>query len=142
MSMPNLPDMPAAPLWAQALVGLLLIASGLFALLAAWGLARLPDYFQRMHPPSLVTTGAAWCISLATIVYFSALHSRLSLKTWLIIIMLSITVPITTLMLARTALFRRRQLKDPSMPAPLAMQRPPPSPDQPGDAHSKESAPQ
>lgn len=115
----SMPHMPHAPLWAQVIVGLLLIASGLFALLAGWGLMRLPDYFQRMHPPSLVTTGAAWCTSLATIVYFSAWHSRLSLKTWLIVILLSMTVPITTLMLARTALFRRRKLKDPSMPARL-----------------------
>ncbi|MDO4769718.1 MAG: Na+/H+ antiporter subunit G [Brachymonas sp.] len=131
MSMPNLPDIPSAPLWAQALVGILLIASGLFALLAGYGLMRLPDYFQRMHPPSLITTGAAWCTSLAAIVYFSALHSRFSLKTWLVVILLSITVPITTLMLARAALFRRRQSKDPSMPAPLATQRHEPAPEQP-----------
>lgn len=130
----TMPHMPSAPLWAQALVGILLIASGLFALLAGYGLMRLPDYFQRMHPPSLITTGAAWCTSLAAIVYFSALHSRLSLKTWLVVILLSITVPITTLMLARAALFRCRQSKDPSMPAPLATQRHEQTPEQSGDS--------
>ena len=111
---------PTAPLWVQAVVAVLLVIGGLFALLAGWGIARLRDYFHRMHPPSLVTTGSAWCTSLATIVYFSALHNHLSLKTWLVVIMLSITVPITTLMLARAALFRRRLQQDPKMPAPLA----------------------
>ncbi|MDO4795221.1 MAG: monovalent cation/H(+) antiporter subunit G [Brachymonas sp.] len=134
MSMPNMPNMPAAPLWAQALVGILLVASGLFALLAGYGLMRLPDCFQRMHPPSLVTTGAAWCTSLAAIVYFSALHSRLSLKTWLIIILLAITVPISTLILARAALFRRSQSQDPTMPAPLATHGQEPTPGPPGNS--------
>ncbi len=114
---------PSAPLWAQGVVAALLILSGLLALLAGWGITRLRDYFQRMHPTALVTTGAAWCITLAAIVYFSTLHNSLSLRTWLVIIMMSITVPITTLIMARTALFRRRQHQDPTMPAPLSGKR-------------------
>ena len=110
---------PSAPLWAQGVVAALLILSGLLALLAGWGITRLRDYFQRMHPTALVTTGSAWCITLAAIVYFSTLQNSLSLRTWLVIIMMSMTVPITTLVMARTALFRRRQRQDPAMPAPL-----------------------
>ena len=42
----------------------------------------------------------------------------LSLHVWLIIIVLSITTPVTTLMLARAALFRRRLAGD-ALPPPL-----------------------
>ena len=114
-------EAPSASLWAQWIVAALLILSGLLALLAGWGITRLRDYLQRMHPTALVTTGSVWCSTLAVVVYFSALHDRISLRTWLIIIMMSITVPITTLILARTDLFRRRQRSDPNMPTPLGL---------------------
>ena len=41
---------------------------------------------------------------------------------WLIIIVLSITAPVTTIVLARAALFRRRQAGD-DLPAPLKARR-------------------
>lgn len=96
------------PLWVEALTGLLLIASSLFTLTGAMGLLRLKDFFQRMHPPALASTLGAWCVALASIIYFSALKSGPVIHAWLIPILLSITVPVTTLLLARTALFRKR----------------------------------
>ena len=69
---------------------------------------RLKDFFQRMHPPALASTLGAWCVALASIVYFSALKSTPVLHAWLIPILLAITVPVTTLLLARTSLFRKR----------------------------------
>jgi multicomponent K+:H+ antiporter subunit G len=95
--------------WVEAGVALLLVASGLFTLTGAIGLVRLKDYFQRMHPPALAYTFGAWCVTLASILYFSMLEQRLVLHPWVIIMLLSITVPVTTILLARAALFRRRQ---------------------------------
>ena len=60
-------------------------------------------------PPALVSTWGAWCVTLASILFFSAQHRGPQLHVWLIIILLSITVPITTALLARAALFRGRQ---------------------------------
>lgn len=97
--------------WVEAGVALLLVASGLLTLTGAIGLVRLQDYFQRMHPPALAYTLGAWCVTLASILYFSVLEQRLVLNPWVIIMLLSITVPITTILLARAALFRRRQVK-------------------------------
>lgn len=99
---------PEMPIWVEALTGLLLIASSLFTLTGAMGLLRLKDFFQRMHPPALASTLGAWCVALASIIYFSALKSGPVIHAWLIPILLSITVPVTTLLLARTALFRKR----------------------------------
>lgn len=95
--------------WAELAVALLLLASGVVVLVAALGLLRLPDFFARMHAPALASTLAAWLVSFASIVYFSSRGQGLALHVWLIIIVLSITAPVTTLVLARAALFRRRR---------------------------------
>ena len=107
------------PLWAEILVSLLLMASAVFTLAAAIGLVRLQSFFQRMHPPALIYTGAAWCVTLASITYFSAQGHGLVLHVWIIIILLSITVPIATVLLARAALFRNRQERLAGTPLPL-----------------------
>jgi len=57
---------------------------------------------------SLPYSCGSWCVALAAMLYFSALDSRLALHPWLILILLSMTVPVTTLLLARVALFRWR----------------------------------
>jgi multicomponent K+:H+ antiporter subunit G len=100
------------PLWVEAITALLLVASSLFALIGAVGLLRMKDFFQRMHPPALASTIGAWCVALASIIYFSALKQSLVLHAWLIPILLAITVPVTTLLLARTGLFRKRMAGD------------------------------
>lgn len=107
------------PLWAEILVSLLLLASAVFTLAAAIGLVRLQSFFQRMHPPALIYTGAAWCVTLASITYFSAQGHGLVLHVWIIIILLSIMVPIATVLLARAALFRNRQERLAGTPLPL-----------------------
>ena len=102
----------------ELVVAALLVASGLVVLVAALGLWRLPDFFLRMHAPTLASTLAAWIVTFASIVHFSTRGGGLALHVWLIIIVLSITAPITTILLARAALFRHRQAGDP-LPPPL-----------------------
>lgn len=108
--------------WGELAVAVLLLASGGLVLLAALGLWRLPDFFARMHAPALASTLGAWIVTLASIVHFSTRGAGLSLHVWLIIIVLSISAPVTTIVLARAALFRRRQAGDP-LPAPLQRRR-------------------
>jgi len=87
--------------WIEIPVALLLVLSGLFALAAGVGVVRFQSFFQRMHPPALAYSFAAWCVTLASIVYFSAQDDKLALRSWLIIIFLALTVPVTTILLAR-----------------------------------------
>ena len=103
-------------------VGGLLLASGCLALTAAMGLWRLSNFFLRMHAPALASTLAAWLVTLGSTVHFSVREQGLSLHVWLIIILLSITAPVTTVLLARASLFRRRQAGD-SLPPPLTGER-------------------
>jgi multicomponent K+:H+ antiporter subunit G len=111
---------PPLPLWVEIPVALLLALSGVFTLVAAIGIVRFRTFFQRMHPPALAFSFSAWCVTLASIIYFSAQDGALSLHAWLIIIFLSLTVPVTTILLSRTELFRRRNSGDPAMPPPLS----------------------
>ncbi len=105
--------------WGEAVVAALLLASGGLVLTAALGLWRLPDFFLRMHAPALASTLAAWAVALASVVHFSAHEGALSLHAWLIIIVLSITAPVTTIVLSRAALFRRRRAGDAALPPAL-----------------------
>lgn len=107
------------PMWVELATAALLVASSLFALSGALGVLRLKDFFQRMHPPALASTLGVWCVAVASIVYFSALKHTLVLHALLIPVLLAITMPITTLLLARAALFRKRMAKD-AVPAEIS----------------------
>lgn len=102
----------------EAIVAALLVASGAIVLAAAIGLARLPDFFLRMHAPALASTLGAWAVALASVVHFSARDGSLSLHVGIVVVLLAITAPVTTLVLARAALFRRRLAGD-DLPPPL-----------------------
>ena len=93
----------------EIIVAVLLVASGGLVLAAALGLWRLDDFFLRMHAPALANTLASWLVALASIVYFTATGDRPVLHQWVIVIVLAITVPVTTGVVARAALFHLRK---------------------------------
>ena len=95
----------------DAVVALLLLASGVLVLTSATGLLRLPDFALRMHAPALANTLGSWAVTLASVVHLTAATSRLALHHWAIIILLAITVPVTTALLARAGLFRDRSAR-------------------------------
>ncbi|MFL6661262.1 MAG: monovalent cation/H(+) antiporter subunit G [Rhizobacter sp.] len=96
----------------EIVVAALLLGSGVLVLIAALGLWRLPDFFERMHAPSLAYTLAAWAVTLASIIAFWLFERRLSPHLVLVNVLLAISAPVTTVLLARAALFRRRQAGD------------------------------
>lgn len=108
------------PVWAEVAVALLLVLSGVFVMISAFGFLRLPDFFLRMHPPALAYSFGTWTVTLAAMLYFSMLKGRPMLHPWVITILLSISVPVTTLLLARVALFRRRTAGEADTPSPLS----------------------
>lgn len=111
--------MSAVPMWVEVVVAVLIVAGGIFGLVAAVGVVRLPDFFLRLHAPALAYTLGAWCIAGASVLYFSILGERFAFRGWLVPIFLSITVPITTSLLARAALFRAREAGSKEVPPPL-----------------------
>ena len=103
----------------EAIAAGLLVLSGVLVLVSAIGFARPVDFFLRMHPPALAYTLGNWCVALAGILVYSSGQDTLRLHSVLLIILLFITVPVTSLMLARVALFRRRSAGMEGTPAPL-----------------------
>jgi multicomponent K+:H+ antiporter subunit G len=114
---------PGLPLWAEAAVAALLVLSGVFVVISAVGFLFLPHFFQRMHPPALAYTFASWCVTAAAILGFSLRDGRVALQPLLIIVFLAMTVPVTTVLLARVALFRRRAAGAADTPPPLTPPR-------------------
>lgn len=114
---------PNAPLWVEATVAVLLVLSGVFVVISAVGFSRLQDFFLRMHPPALAYTLGSWSVTLAGILYFSMLDARIVLHPVLIVVLLGMTVPVTTVLLARVALFRRRVAGAADTPPPLSPPR-------------------
>jgi multicomponent K+:H+ antiporter subunit G len=114
---------PGAPPWVEVAVAALLVLSGGLALISAFGLLRLRDFFVRMHPPAIAYTAASWCVAVAGALYFSALHASLRLHPLLIGVINTIAIPLTTLLLARAALFRRRVAGVADTPPPLSARR-------------------
>jgi multicomponent K+:H+ antiporter subunit G len=101
-------DVPLA-WWAEWLTAFFVLAGAAFAAIGSFGLVRLPTFFQRIHTPTLGATAGVWCMTAATIVFFSVQDANLFLHAVLIALFLALTAPVTTIFLVRAALFRERQ---------------------------------
>jgi multicomponent K+:H+ antiporter subunit G len=88
------------------LAALLVLAGALLAFLGAVGLVRLGTFFERVHPPTMGTTLGTMLVLAGSMLYFSALHSRLMLHEILIGLFMTLTTPVTYLLLGRAALRR------------------------------------
>ncbi|MDM0076528.1 monovalent cation/H(+) antiporter subunit G [Variovorax sp. J2P1-59] len=105
------------PLWAELLTAVFAVLGAAFAAVGSFGLVRLPNFFRRIHAPTLGATVGVWCITLATIIYFSVQGGNLFLHATLIALFVALTAPVTTIFLMRAALFRERQ-KGGNVPSP------------------------
>src|SRR5690554_495213 len=65
------------PLWVSLPVIFFLILGSLIILIGALGLMRLPHFYQRIHGPAISVTLGAGCLLIASMIYFTALQSRL-----------------------------------------------------------------
>ncbi|KRB59461.1 cation:proton antiporter [Rhizobium sp. Root708] len=110
-------DSTDLPLWAATTVaGLLLIGASL-ALIGAIGFLRLPTFYERIHAPTLGTSWGVGAIMLASMVFFSVASERLVIHELLIGAFVTVTTPVTFMLLARAALHRDRAEGDPIVPA-------------------------
>ncbi len=95
--------------WAAVPAAMLLIVAGLLAAIGALGLVRLPDFFMRMHPPAMGSTLGAGCVLLASILVLSAVDGRPVVHSFLITLFVVMTSPVTAMLLARSAVYRRER---------------------------------
>jgi multicomponent K+:H+ antiporter subunit G len=91
----------------EVIVSVLLLLGSLFTLIGAIGLARLPDFYMRLHGPTKSTTLGVGGVVLASVVYFSVHHNFASLHELLIPAFLFLTAPISAHMLAKAGIQQR-----------------------------------
>ena len=96
------------PIWAALLVAFFLILGSGLTLIGAIGAVRLKSFYQRVHAPTLGTTWGTGGILIASIIFFSVTEGRLVLHEVLIATFVTVTTPVTLMLLARAALYRDR----------------------------------
>ena len=99
----------ALPPWAAMLVGVLVLLGSGFAFVGSLGLLRLKDFYKRVHAPTLGTTFGAFFMLAGSIICFSVAHGRPIFYEILIGVFLTLTTPITLMLLVRAALYRDRE---------------------------------
>ncbi len=107
---------PDLPIWAAFLVGLLVLIGASITLIGALGLVRLGSFYERVHAPTLGATLGTGSILVASMICFSVLQSRLVIHEVLIAVFLTITTPITLILLGRAAIYRDRSEGTPGIP--------------------------
>ena len=114
---------PDLPVWAAILVGLLLLGGAVVTLIGTLGLLRLKTFYERVHAPTLGTTLGSALVLAASMVCFTVLQSRPVAHELLIGLFVTLTTPVTLMLLARAAIYRDRS--EGVLPVPPSSRVPP-----------------
>lgn len=90
----------------EALVALLLVIGGSFALVGAIGLLRFRDFFMRLHAPTKASTLGVGGMLLASMLWHWG-HDLWALRELLITLFLFVTAPVSANLMAQAALHLR-----------------------------------
>jgi multicomponent K+:H+ antiporter subunit G len=94
---------------AEIIVSLLLLLGGSFALLGSFGLARLPDFFMRLHGPTKATTLGVGAIIVASLLHVGTSETDAGPRELAVTLFLLITAPVTAHLLSKAALTEQRR---------------------------------
>ncbi len=106
----------SVPLWAAIPVGGFLILGAFLTFVGAIGFLRLGTFYERIHAPTLGTSGGIGAIMIASMIFFSVSTRSLVLHEFLIGIFVTVTTPVTFMLLARAALHRDRAEQNGDVP--------------------------
>ncbi|TKT75062.1 monovalent cation/H(+) antiporter subunit G [Aquamicrobium sp. LC103] len=96
------------PLWIALIVAFFLLLGAGLALTGSIGLARLNSFYDRIHAPTL---GSSWGLAgvvMASMIFFTALELRLVVHEIIVGIFITVTTPVTLMLLGRATLYRDR----------------------------------
>jgi multicomponent K+:H+ antiporter subunit G len=98
-------------------VSVLVLGGALLVFLGSLGLLTLETFYERTHPPTMGATLGTGLVIIGSMVYFTAQESRPVLHELLIAAFMTITTPVTYMLLVRAALYRdRAEGRDPLDP--------------------------
>ncbi|SIS39948.1 Na+/H+ antiporter subunit G [Neptunomonas antarctica] len=98
--------------WIELVVSVFLVVGAVFVLIGSLGLAKLPDFYTRLHGPTKATTLGMGCLLAASVILVTYQQGYLSLHELLITLFLLITAPVTAHMLAKTAMHHNLEILD------------------------------
>ena len=94
------PDLPG---WAALLTALFVTIGAALALIGSIGLLRLGNFYQRVHAPTLGTTLGTGAILIGSMICISVLETRPILHEILIALFVTLTTPVTFILLVKAA---------------------------------------
>ena len=103
-------DVPELPAWAALATAFSVLGGAGLTLIGCLGLLRLDNFYRRVHAPTLGTTLGAGGILIGSMICFSVLETRPVLHEILIALFVTVTTPVTLILLIRATLNR-----DPSL---------------------------
>jgi multicomponent K+:H+ antiporter subunit G len=103
------------PLLVDIVLALLVVTGSLFALVGAYGLAKLRDFLKRLHGPTKAGTVGVGAVLLASIGH-SVWVGRASLHELLIALFVFMTAPVAAHLLVKAAAHVDPRLRPPSGP--------------------------
>ncbi|SFX72965.1 Na+/H+ antiporter subunit G [Marinospirillum alkaliphilum] len=89
--------------WVEILLGFFVLLGGVFMLVGSIGLARLPDFYMRLHAPTKATTLGVGALLIASMMFFTIQDGAFSIHEILVTIFLFITAPVSAHMMAKSA---------------------------------------
>ncbi len=87
----------------EYLVCALLLLGGGFALVGSWGMAKLSDFYKRLHGPTKASTLGVGGVLLASMLW-QLMQGQPSLRELLITLFLFMTAPVSAHLMAKAAL--------------------------------------
>jgi len=87
-------------------VSLLVLAGALLVFFGSLGLLTLKTFYERVHPPTMGTTLGTGLVLIGSMVFFTVQESRPVLHELVIAAFMTITTPVTYMLLVRAALYR------------------------------------
>jgi len=103
------------PILLDVVLALLVVTGSLFALVGAYGLAKLQDFLKRLHGPTKAGSVGVGAVLLASIGY-SAVAGRASLHELLIALFVFMTAPVAAHLLVKAAAHVDPRLRPPVGP--------------------------
>ncbi len=97
-------SLDALPMWADALVALLLLAAAFFALVGSIGLVKLSTFEKRLHGPTKAATLGVGGVLIASMIVFAVRDGLASGHELLITVFVFVTAPISAHLLVKSAL--------------------------------------
>jgi multicomponent K+:H+ antiporter subunit G len=90
----------------ELIASILLVVGGLFVLIGAWGMVKLPDFYTRLHAPTKATTLGIGCMLIASLLLHALRGDGIGIQELVISLFLFLTAPVSAYMIVKAAIHR------------------------------------